>query len=404
MINNGHDDDEFYVILPSNASPKRHPSNNASDYVVTWENAINLDPNAKWKVAMTEMNYIYSTTTLDSSYQIRYKKLENYKEQVAVEISYNKETKQLIAISPNQELQAIHEFQAEITKDGRIQLATKTPFRWIPIKDNVLELSAVDLSGKSVWNNKKQRWELTFEKPLLHKMNVDEADDDDDDAEAKKEMYFGYQTLRYKNYYPREYVYTFGSNVTFSKVSELIAYIAKSCKDIFFKFESTAKKGAGKVRFQTNWDIYEIEFLNGLHFVLGFEVEKFSNDTKEVITQRKIMDETAKYIAQLKRGNTNMYIYASICQPIRIGHSMAPILKNVHVDMSNDFEVGHSRHYIVYNPMYLDVATTSFNSIEINIRNDAGQVIVFPRGAVTCITLHFKRSSINKGCKKAKLQ
>ena len=96
MINNGHDDDEFYVILPSNASPKRHPSNNASDYVVTWENAINLDPNAKWKVAMTEMNYIYSTTTLDSSYQIRYKKLENYKEQVAVEISYNKETKQLI--------------------------------------------------------------------------------------------------------------------------------------------------------------------------------------------------------------------------------------------------------------------------------------------------------------------
>ena len=95
---------------------------------------------------------------------------------------------------------------------------------------------------------------------------------------------------------------------------------------------------------------------------------------------------------QLHRGVINMYIYASICQPIHVGHTQVPLLKNIFVDSSKDgIVVGHARNSVVYNPMYIPVASTSFNSIEINIRNDAGQIITFPSGAITTLTLHFKR-------------
>jgi len=87
-----------------------------------------------------------------------------------------------------------------------------------------------------------------------------------------------------------------------------------------------------------------------------------------------------------------MYIYASICQPIYVGHTLVPLLKNVFVDSSDDNKrVGHARNSIVYNSMYIPVASTSFNSIEINIRNDAGKIITFPHGAISVLTVHFKK-------------
>ena len=56
------------------------------------------------------------------------------------------------------------------------------------------------------------------------------------------------------------------------------------------------------------------------------------------------------------------------------------------------------RQLNILNPMYIPLATTSFNSIHINLRNDAGQFVSFPKGSVTTVILHFKKtnSTINK--------
>ena len=87
-----------------------------------------------------------------------------------------------------------------------------------------------------------------------------------------------------------------------------------------------------------------------------------------------------------------MFIYASICQSIYVGHTQVPLLKNVFVDSSDDGkELGHARNLVLYNPMYIPVAPTSFNNIEINIRNDAGKIITFPHGAISVLTVHFKK-------------
>ena len=64
--------DEFYMVLPSNACATNHPNNSASDYIVTWENPIELDSADRWKVAMTELSYIYRPTTISSNYAFKY--------------------------------------------------------------------------------------------------------------------------------------------------------------------------------------------------------------------------------------------------------------------------------------------------------------------------------------------
>ena len=58
--------DAFYIVLHSE-------DNNASNFIVSWENPIQLDPNSKWDVAMTELSYIYKPISIASnSHAIRY--------------------------------------------------------------------------------------------------------------------------------------------------------------------------------------------------------------------------------------------------------------------------------------------------------------------------------------------
>ena len=66
---------------------------------------------------------------------------------------------------------------------------------------------------------------------------------------------------------------------------------------------------------------------------------------------------------------------------------MAPLLKNIFIDATHDSNPrGYARNTSIKNPMYLPVAVNSFN-----IRNDAGELINFPHGAITTITLHFEK-------------
>ena len=64
--------DDFYMVLPSNASPDSQPNNSAGDFIVNWENPIDLDQQAKWHVALTELNYIYHPSTISTNYSIVY--------------------------------------------------------------------------------------------------------------------------------------------------------------------------------------------------------------------------------------------------------------------------------------------------------------------------------------------
>ena len=190
-----------------------------------------------------------------------------------------------------------------------------------------------------------------------------------------------------------EHVYVFKETYYWKEAEGLVKYISKKCKKIFQTFE-LLKPHKKYIHFKTQPFILEIEFLNGLNIVLGFSKNIFKQPMykmKHTHYSFSSLDKVAEFLPQMKRGMANMYIYASNCKPIHVGHTLAPLLKNVHIDMSVDLEVSHSRNYVVYNPMYIPLSTNSFSNIEVNIRNDAGQLINFPEGSITLLTLHFSK-------------
>ena len=72
MSHDDHDD-EFYMILPSNGCKDTHPENEANKFTTSWEQPIEM--NQGWKVALTEANFSYTMTSINTSFGIRYEKL-----------------------------------------------------------------------------------------------------------------------------------------------------------------------------------------------------------------------------------------------------------------------------------------------------------------------------------------
>lgn len=62
----------FYIVLPSNSCPRTRPDNNASKYLVDYENAINLKDD-RWEVAMTEFVFNFCPQTIRKGSKIKYK-------------------------------------------------------------------------------------------------------------------------------------------------------------------------------------------------------------------------------------------------------------------------------------------------------------------------------------------
>ena len=53
------EDSDFFMVLPSNASPYTHPKNTATDFTVSLQNPIKLDPKRSWKVALMDMSHCH---------------------------------------------------------------------------------------------------------------------------------------------------------------------------------------------------------------------------------------------------------------------------------------------------------------------------------------------------------
>ena len=66
----GEDEEDFYMILPSNGCKDTHPDNEANMFTISWEQPITLD--GGWKVALTEANFSYTMTSINTSFGIRY--------------------------------------------------------------------------------------------------------------------------------------------------------------------------------------------------------------------------------------------------------------------------------------------------------------------------------------------
>ena len=398
--------EDFYLVLPSNSSPLTQPKNTAADYIVDWENPIELDPNSKWKVALSELSYIYSPITISSHYSIRYGKVIQHEKifttTIRVRVAYPEQVEGLETDTPfdliiefTEEDRSIYDVNFTITLNSDFDCLELNCDRLFIIKclddENVFQLPTEYLAENYGWT-----YRLAGTKKLKGDLFKDYATEGATLEYSTRLKVYGY------TYEDSIETFTFPNDVFFNTVKDFVDYLKSKCANIFKDVSLVSKQNVLKLKLVNT--IYSITFLGGLNFALGFSNYKFDDDDGRLREKMRnpllTLDSTTlsgDFPPQLYRGVQNMYIYASICQPIFVGHSSVPLLKNVFVDIPvNDKGLGSVRNYIAYNPMYIPVSTTSIDHIEINIRNDAGQLISFPKAAITSLTLHF-RPTINNG-------
>ena len=200
-------------------------------------------------------------------------------------------------------------------------------------------------------------------------------------------------------------VFHFPEDIIFTSASAMTKYLKEKCAAIFHVI--SINNSNKRLQFQMANRVHYVKFSEGLNFILGYEAQEFESENK-IQMMRTLEDDyhdtnffTANYSPQLTRGIRDMYVYASCCNFTEIGHRRIPLLKYIFVDRipaaaaatSGMSSQQQQRHVIFQNPMYVNVTASHLNRIEISIRNDAGEIVSFPKGSVSVLTLHFKKDS-----------
>ena len=395
--------DDFYMILPSNSSPNTHPTNNASDYTVTWENAKNLDTKYQWGVAMTEMSYKYSSQCYIDNFSLRYsvplirKSLTDrfhiglWYTTIGHRSLYQIFSKSGVDTDSFYHLQGQKQFSFSHIDNTWIFQSSSPFYLILPVSDNdemvksfeggIKTPEGIEIESKyegNVWVIKsKTEFLKKFEKMEPNKYFLNKVE------------------IIWKEAFYEDHFVDIRPNRNIVDVEDLIGYLAANYTFIFEDIKIEGADRRKRIYFKTKPFIYELEFCNGLNFVLGLNRSVFSKKhlynplSKEGAEANLQM--TGDYPPDLGCSDLTMFIYSSICQPISVGHILAPLLKYVPVDTSKVLVSPERRTYVARNPMYIPTSNISFNSIEINIRNDVGKLITFPNNSVTTIVLHFKK-------------
>ena len=94
----------------------------------------------------------------------------------------------------------------------------------------------------------------------------------------------------------------------------------------------------------------------------------------------------AKYPPDMTGGVNSIYIYTDIVEHQFVGDKMAPPLRAIPVDRIS----GRHLYQIYKKPYYIPVTRQRIDTIEISLRTDFGEPLVFESGKVL-VKLHFKR-------------
>jgi len=125
-----------------------------------------------------------------------------------------------------------------------------------------------------------------------------------------------------------------------------------------------------------------VKFDNDLRDILAFDKNEYRGGTSY----------TASNTLSLTRRIHYMYVYSNINKLVRIGDTQAPLLAILPFDSSKC--VPHIERQFKY-PMYISLARSRIAQMDIEIRDDAGQLIPFVEDALTTIRLHFRQIYAN---------
>ena len=94
---------------------------------------------------------------------------------------------------------------------------------------------------------------------------------------------------------------------------------------------------------------------------------------------------TGSKVCDLQRGFYSLYVYCDIIEPTVVGDVNVPLLRCVNISGKHEETVDRIYDTVHYVPLH----HKQFDSIDINIRDDAGRSVPFQRGKVI-VTLHLR--------------
>ena len=120
---------------------------------------------------------------------------------------------------------------------------------------------------------------------------------------------------------------------------------------------------------------------------------RFDNDLRDILAfsrneYRGKGQVIASDVFSLIRRIHYLYVYSNIGALVRVGDTQAPLLA---VLPFNAKKCEPHRERAFKNPMYIPVARDHISQIDIEIRDDAGQLVPFRHDALTSLRLHFRK-------------
>ena len=141
-----------------------------------------------------------------------------------------------------------------------------------------------------------------------------------------------------------------------------------------------------------------VELSRNLSNLLGFDksqMDQYSNYLlkEEYAVAEKETEKLKDYIDailpyDMKAGINALFIYCDIIKPHLVGDSQLQLLK--YVEIPNRLKYGDQVHLKYSNIQYFDIQTKEFDSVEISIRDDAGEKIYFSNSK-NVVVLHFRK-------------
>lgn len=160
-------------------------------------------------------------------------------------------------------------------------------------------------------------------------------------------------------------------------------FVNPSKNALLGNFEFGYMENVKRCTLRINTDsIYDLEVHPDILYMLGFEAQQLkvikNNTGEKTIFSWHPVDMSCSL--------NHLYIYCDIVNPQIVGNILAPLLQIVNVE--GKYVDTISRIYIT--PHYVPVLKKSFNTIEINVKDDQNRPIQFELGK-TIVKLHFKR-------------
>lgn len=92
--------------------------------------------------------------------------------------------------------------------------------------------------------------------------------------------------------------------------------------------------------------------------------------------------------SDVNRGFATLFVYCDLAQETIVGDTKAPLLRTLNIEGS----YGDIIQKVYANPIYIPLQRTHFDTIEVNIRTETGQLVPFASGK-SVLTLHIRRAT-----------